>query len=210
MQLKCGTKGNAVPTMLFKCGTQANAVPTLLRSCAPPSDDLPDGCYQSPCADCEDGAAKRTPAQWTVLALTIGELGCRNYDALRNTNLGAVATSGQVLLASSPCVWQGSVLCWPAPNYWVEPYDWPGPGFYGCPGTPDGQLSDVYGYINLTRSGLFFDASIVFPDLPLFGAATLTTSVPTNCRSTLSLTGELWTNSGTVPVGLTLGVRCPL
>ena len=35
MQLKCGTSGNAVPTMLLKCGTAGNAVPTLLRKCAP-------------------------------------------------------------------------------------------------------------------------------------------------------------------------------
>jgi hypothetical protein len=33
LQLKCGTAGNAVPTLLMKCGTQANAVPTLLRAC---------------------------------------------------------------------------------------------------------------------------------------------------------------------------------
>jgi hypothetical protein len=36
MQLKCGTSGNAVPTMLLKCGTQVNAVPTLLRKCDNP------------------------------------------------------------------------------------------------------------------------------------------------------------------------------
>ena len=37
MQLKCGTSGNAVPTMLLKCGTAGNAVPTLLRACPPPA-----------------------------------------------------------------------------------------------------------------------------------------------------------------------------
>jgi hypothetical protein len=37
MQLKCGTSGDAVPTMLLKCGTAGNAVPTLLRACTPPS-----------------------------------------------------------------------------------------------------------------------------------------------------------------------------
>jgi hypothetical protein len=207
IQLKCGTSGEAVPTMLLKCGTAGNAVPTLLRAC---SDDLPDGCYQSPCEDCEGGAAKRTPARWNVLALTIGELGCRNFDAFQNTHLSAVATSGSVLLPTvSPCAWSGGQLCWVTPDYWNEPEDWPGPDFYGCPGTPDGQLSDVYGYITLNRSGAFFDVSIEFPDLPLFGVVEMSTASP-NCRSTLSFTGSLWTNSGTAPVGLTLGVRCPL
>jgi hypothetical protein len=36
-QLDCGTKGNAVPTLLMKCGTAGDAVPTLLRACQPKS-----------------------------------------------------------------------------------------------------------------------------------------------------------------------------
>lgn len=38
LQLKCGTSGNAVPTLLMKCGTSGSAVPTLLTGCtAPPA-----------------------------------------------------------------------------------------------------------------------------------------------------------------------------
>jgi len=202
---QCGTA-----KLLRQCGTGK-----LLRACPPPSDDLPEGCYsEQPCANCEEGAEKRTPVAWNVLAFTIGELGCRNHDVFLNTHLDAVALSGGIALfqfgwpsvsEDNACIWKGDGLCWSAPDYWE------GEESVTCSGEPDGQLGDINAYFTLTRTGLTtFEVTIDFPDLPLFDRVTMYAwDVPT-CRSTLSFTGELWTNTGTVPVGLTLGVRCPV
>jgi hypothetical protein len=204
---ECGTA-----KLLRECGTGK-----LLRACPPPSDDLPEGCYsEQPCANCEEGAEKRTPVAWDVLAFTIGELGCRNHDVFLNTHLDAVALSGGIALfqfgwpsvsEENACIWKGSGLCWSAPDYWENEES------VTCSGEPDGQLGDINAYFTLTRNWGwpygYFEVTIEFPDLPLFDAVLMSVEAA-NCRSTLSFTGTLTTNTGTVPVGLTLGVRCPV
>jgi hypothetical protein len=144
IQLKCGTSGNAVPTMLLKCGTAVNAVPTLLRACPPPSDDLPDGCYGSPCFNCEDGAEKRTPFALYYVATGLPTYSCEVVDSpvypfVRYASLTTTACSGPVTQLGQiyPCNWSssGSDFSYSA-DYWDrESYT------SDCAGEPTGNMS---------------------------------------------------------------------